>query len=331
MARPKGSKDLTPEQVARIRELRSEGLTYRQIQARTGIPWTTVATRLQKVAATISIPRNDEAPAADTPKRAIRVTAEELDILRSAGSDVVADLQRDSLRKRTLRAVAVDGPFEDLMLLAQAMRQTDDRWSIQDVATVLNSLNKQGLVKFRTGRSKGEHGGGTADRSLFQIKCTDRGYTEAGFPPRSKELEVGVTGRHAAGWSRNRHAVGKDYTEERYHLPWAKGGPIQRDYAADRPAGPEGPVLDPQQPVAPAVAPLVLGPELVRIFAKQEAIGRVARQAEALMAAAMMLEAVDAEEADHLMTRAAALQPEPLSPLEQEYLDFVKAITGGGA
>jgi hypothetical protein len=45
---------------------------------------------------------------------------------------------------------------------------------------------------------------------------------------RGPEIEYGIRGQHSPGWSRQRHAAGRDLTEPRYHASVARGGPIER-------------------------------------------------------------------------------------------------------
>ena len=45
---------------------------------------------------------------------------------------------------------------------------------------------------------------------------------------RGTEIEYGIRGQHSPGWSRQRHAAGRDLTEPRYHASVARGGPIER-------------------------------------------------------------------------------------------------------
>ena len=244
-----------------------------------------------------------------------------------------------SLKARVLTAVTAAGEFASSVDLYEQLRRDADaklaqNWSHHEVVSALHQLRKQGRVQFRVdkrpsgGRSVGTLGGGdpvhirlTREPELEAPEPEAHGVRpggtnqmprKAGRPP---ELNNRVTGSHPAGWSRRRHAVGRDYTEPGRHGAVASGGEILRTSAPETVSVPAEVAPEPQ--AQPASFPLLT--EL-----RQRLAGRQASDAQSakLMEAAAILEDIDPVESARLMAKAEELGGTPFSAIEAEYLRF---------
>lgn len=227
-----------------------------------------------------------------------------------------------SLKTRVLKAIAENGPFDDVRSLMRFMRQPGDNYDSHQITHILKaSLAKQGLIRYTESRNHGATGRGSV---ATKITATNRGYAEAGINPNPAKIGDKEPGHVTTGSSRAAHAIGRDRTEKRYHADVAVGGPIIRSYVQ--------PVSDvrgePVSAPAPVAAPEVYRPrypilEALRgSFAKRAAADALAsRYADA----AAMLEHDDPSEAKRLMDKALAASPQSLTGIEKEYLAFAEA------
>lgn len=244
--------------------------------------------------------------------------------------------QRSSLRQRILRALTTDGPFDDVLTLMKHMRQPGDNFGSHEVTHIIHSLNEQGFVTHKEVRR------GTV-RIPTKIAITDRGARESGLGPEPRQLEsksVVRTGshRHPPGYSRARHAPGKDLTEARYHRSVASGGEVLKISAAEqvpmsRPLDSSGGLERPEaaaptvsSPVVPDLSsyPLLTG-LLARFEANAEADEKASRYAEAAAA----LENIDPKRSEELLAMAMEVGGKPFTPIEIEMLRLLEEVRRG--
>lgn len=266
----------------------------------------------------------------ETRNKHLRISVEELSSLppKQEATVTAAMIIQDSLKARLLKAITVNGPFAGVPELMEFVRRpgSGDSFGAHEVTHLLYSLNKQGYIKYKTGRS------GTKTDLLTDIVPTAKAKAEHGIPAQPPRQQFNPEGGRMAGTSRAGHAVGKDLTEQKYHGATAVGGPIERLQAEDVPQ-PVTPVYQPEAGEPESHKPLVNEepssevewPELQVIRAKAQEARAVSRRAHALLEAAALLEEEDPDEAERLLARAAALQTgAELTELEAEYLRFAE-------
>ena len=269
---------------------------------------------------TLTIPGDspDDAP------QIISMTPEQFAQLSPRGEDIViaAMIGQDSLKKRLLRTIAEQGPFDNVLDLCRAVRGgPNDTFGTHEVTHILkNGLNKPGLIRYRLDRSNSA--AGAIPRN---ITITEAGYRALDMPVPTQDIE-NKRGAHPPGWSRQRHAVGRDMTEPRYHDARAAVvvGETERMTVAPTPVNVPRPA-----PVAPVAAPAprkaagqypILTALRESFAARAEADARASRMADA----AALIEADDPEEAKRLLDKAIALSPAGLTDIEKEFLRYAE-------
>jgi hypothetical protein len=261
---------------------------------------------------------------------------------------VAAQYMDRSLKQHILLTLVERGPFKGVVELVDAMRGTGarDNFGPHEVTTLLHSLSKQEMVRFRQSKNVP----GVADMMLTNISATDRAFEKLGVQqklPPPLESRLGV---HPPGYSRQRHAAGKDMTEQRYHGSQATGGPVETTVIrasngtrveVDVPAGvdvvavrdnyiPPQTVQEPTEVPSGTPAPLPMSsrleadgwPHLARLQKEAERAESVAEQATKLMEAAELLAEADPEAAQQMLERADKLVGPAFTPEQAEYLRF---------
>jgi transcriptional regulator with XRE-family HTH domain len=318
------TRTIPAETRGRIQAMRAAGLTMEAIAAETGVAISSV----HRIS-------NEPTDGADRvrPDGTVMVVLSAEEAGRLPGQEtlaVAAGILGESLKSRILKAVTDYGPFPNSAAVMLAIQRPTDNWSHHEVVSILHQLRKQGKVRFRIdkkpkgGRSIGNLGGGDPTNIELVHPAPGHGVKPGGTnqlaakADRLPELENKVTGTHPAGYSRARHAVGRDYTEARRHGNYANGGPISRTVSPPETASvPAEPAPEPQR--QPGSFPLLT--EL-----QQRLRGRQAADAQSakLMEAAAILEAIDPDESARLLAKAEALGGEPFSALEAEFLRYAE-------
>lgn len=336
-----------PEVRARIHAMRASGMTYQQIAEETGVALSTAhRVASQPTDGSERIKPNGEILVALTPEQAGQLPGQEhLGIAGAILSERDARLAV-SLKQRVEQAVVERGMYPDSQTLMADLRRKSSgvpaNWSHHEVVSALHQLRKQGMVKFRVdkkpsaGHSVGNLGGGApvqivptrAALDLHGRPSTIKPGAETNgqtvHPVRPPELENKVTGSHPAGWSRARHAAGRDYTEPRYHGSRATAvGPLERSRVSAPETPAEVPVAAPEPQAQPDQFPLLTELQQ-RLRGREEAAARSAR----LVEAAALLAEDDPEESARLMAKAESLEGEAFSSVEVEYLRFAEAHRG---
>lgn len=256
---------------------------------------------------------------------------------------IAAGYMDRSLKDHILLTLVQRGPFKGVQELTDAMRGTGPRnnYGVHEVTTLLHALSKRELVTFRTSK----HAPGVADQLLVNIRATDLAHQKLGIQQRLAPPIEGRTGNHPPGYSRQRHAAGKDMTEPRYHAGTATGGPVvtvakvpkpfaeaeQDMAAAARPSQTvqeptEVPASTPAPPDTPAGQAGGYWPLLAALMVEHERTEKVAEQATKLMEAAELLQDLDPEAAQQMLDRADKLVGPAFTPLEAEYLRFAALL-----
>lgn len=262
---------------------------------------------------------------------------------------IAAGYMDRSLKDHILLTLVQRGPFKGVQELADAMRGSGPRnnYGVHEIATLLHALSKRGMVRFRQSKNVP----GVADMMLTNITATDAAHQKLGIQGRVAPPIEGRTGNHPPGYSRQRHAAGKDLTEPRYHAGVATGGPVEVTVAKVRPATmgevihgsppyvpdeptPSQTVQEPtavpaSTPAQPEPASRQDGPRwplLVKLQAEYERVQKVSDQASKLMEAAETLADIDPEAAQQLLDRADKLVGPAFTPLEAEYLRFAGSL-----
>lgn len=244
--------------------------------------------------------------------------------------------QRSSLRQRILRAVATEDSFADVLTLMHHMRKPDDNFDSHEVTHIIRSLNQQGCLKFVDSRQ-----GSVVIPT--KITITDKGVKEAGLGPMPRQLEspsVVRTGtqRHPPGWSRARHAAGKDLTEARHHRSVASGSEVMRTTPEERvpmsrPLDPSGGLERPEPRATPAPGPVApdLGsyPLLTDLLARFEANAEADEKASRYAEAAAALENIDPQRSEELLALALEVGGKPFTPIEIEMLRLLEEVRRG--
>ncbi len=318
-----------------ILELKRQGMTRAQI-VQAGFPRSTVYAVWPVDPKHITIPADPR----DEYDRSVTVAMSHSEFARLgtqpkvvAGMFIAEKEAADSLRKRILAALAQEGYPDVLTLMAAIRRPGDprDNWGAHEVTHIIKSLNKQGLATYVETRQ------GTVVIPN-RIRITDAGAREAGVGPMPKQIESpSVTRqgsrRHPPGYSRSRHAPGKDMTEQRHHRSIATGGEVMRISAAEqvpmsRPLDTGSGALErPVQPEAGQSLPLRPDPDrypmldalLQRFEANAEADAKAAKYAEAAAA----LEDIDPERSEQLLALAEEVGGRPFTALEIEVARFL--------
>jgi len=210
---------------------------------------------------------------------------------------------RPSLRTRVIKALCEEREW-GLIDLTRAVRSNHrDTFGPRDVATILNTLNKQGLVTFVEGGHENGH------HSLMKIRATKRLLVEEGVDTTAREI-----GRPRHHDEAPQHAG--DRTDFRTHETRAEGGPIEHISVTPLMSIP---AAEPE--------PWPILAELRERIRAQEA-GRT--RSEALIDAAELLAKVDPEESERLFARGSALAATlTLTPIEDEYLRFAEGARSG--
>lgn len=322
-----------------ILELKKQGFNRSQI-IKAGYPRSTVY-KVWPVdrSSTLSVPEMGAAPDATEARVNVQMSHEQFARLGThpqivAGMMLAEKDQRDSLRKRILRALCAEGDFPDVLTMMAFMRRPDDNFGSHEVTHIIKSLKQQGFVTFRDNRQ-----GSTI--IPVNIGITDRGIKEAGLGPMPRQLEttdITRTGkaRHQPGWSRAKHAAGKDYTEQRYHGPVASGGDVLKISAAEQ--VPMGQPLDSSgglerpEAAAPSVPATTVDlstyPLLSGLLGRFEENAARADAAARYAEAAAALEAIDPKRSEELLDLAMQAGGEPFSPLEIEMLRLLQELIG---
>lgn len=251
---PKGTR-ATPEQIEQMRALRAEGMSVVQIASRVGLSTKTVGEHT---------------------------------------SDLWKIGISDSGRDRILRAVAENGPIEDMPTLARLVPDID----IHSAMHLLYSLGKAGLVRFR------ENKNGSQTR-LVAIEATKTGYVSAGVPPKPI---ASVVGRPTA--ISYHPGDGTDFHNQPKVAP---GGPIERLRVVPEPTGDTGTAVEPAP--APEARPAT--------FAAVRALRDRRKDIEA---AARLLDGAGQED----LALAALSKIDDYTPLEREALDLLALAIDAG-
>lgn len=268
---------------------------------------------------------NPAEPAAATAKIGVKMT--EHDMAQFTGQDeamVLAGLYTTealnvSLKARMLRAICLNGPFEDVRALMNFIRSgPGDTFGSHEVTHILkDSLGGKGLIRYTESRNRGATGRGSVPTN---IRATDAGFREMGINPHPAKSADVRPGHLVSQSSRRAHAVGRDMTEKNNHPLIATGGPITVTRVVDVPPAPPVPLVVPPAPTPPAQAYPLLEALRESFEKRAQADALASRYADA----AAMLEKDDPEEAERLLAKAVAASPQTLTPLEREYLQFAK-------
>lgn len=238
---------------------------------------------------------------------------------------------KDLLDSQVLAKVCEDGYASSSVALSADLWKDNRGPDHDQVFAALERLNRKGFVIYKLPAARG---------TVVEIRPTNAGYDVAGVPVPGRTPQ-GRYGNRTVGTSRPGHAVGKDMTEKRHHLPWATGSavikePLDPTHRAnfpdhqhgDEPSGPPSAPSVLPEPAPPPAPPKVTKPgnyplleALKASFAERAAADA---KASALADAAALLEKIDPEESERLMSRALAMSPPALTPLEQEFLKYAE-------
>jgi hypothetical protein len=255
---------------------------------------------------------------------------------------VAAQLVTDSLKAAVMKRVALEGPFATVADLVTAIRATGHHSvaDVHNVTHVLHSLSKQGKVKFTMSTRQASS---NATAHLKNITATAQGRKAAGVADVDPLPLETTTMARPPGWSRAKHAVGKDMTQPGRHGPVASGGPVLRMASVSRPQmsvgdlvavveAPAPPAEAPRQdePAPPATGAVdlnefpLLRELLARFATNAEADAKASKYADAAAA----LEQVDPKRSEELLALAMEVGGKPFSTLEREYLRFAEVAKG---
>lgn len=297
----------------------------------------------------MQLPGGGSARFRDDGSAAVLMSAEQMEGLLGPERAMASVIMTESLKRRILLAVATKGPFATLNDLVTEIRTPTDNWDKHEAASMVHQLRKQGSVKADVRKSgvPTSLGGG----ELVHIEATPAGRQKAGVNDRpAMALEHPRDGNRPPGWSRQKHAVGKDYTEERYHGTVAEGSevitmvavPVRMGEPSITPEPPQTvpepeptPAEPPAQPVDTAVvtaqrrsasdvlAQFPAGRALLQRRADREA---AADKATAYIKAAEAIIAFDEPEATRLMEMASTMEGTPFTDVEEELVDALDML-----
>jgi hypothetical protein len=227
---------------------------------------------------------------------------------------------------RTVKAAIVDvlreTPGLDTREVARRLSHLDEgRWrtmGTHSIQHVLHSMVKQNVLTGRVSRDG-------RIKMLVDLRVVETRETSVALPLdaaripdltriRPPEVENRQTGSHPAGYSRGRHAVGRDYTDPWRHGTRAQGGPVERTRSAIPPVAES--IVTPEPTPSP-------WPVLAELRARREANGRGVADAARLLDAAAQIEDVWPEKSRELEQRANDLAAAAsMTEAEIEYLRF---------
>jgi hypothetical protein len=241
--------------------------------------------------------------------------------------------------------VAEEGPFDNVVDLVKSVRNSNERIAPHEVVHLLWGLAKTGQVTFRETKSNTP---GPATAMLTRIEATPLGFQTLGMPARPVDREVRVS--RGPGRARQEAPQRKgDRTDFRTHGPRAEGGPIERRQGVpgatpepdqvtvlwghnlpqpDPEPDPEPSVTSDPPPANAAATEPEAWPILQQLRERAAASAAANARADAYLAAAAALEAVDGSRSAELLALAdGALEAVALTPLEAEYLSFAERHT----
>ncbi len=243
-----------------------------------------------------------------------------------------------SLRTRLLRAIAEsDEPIEDTNALIRLVREPDDHIEGHEVQSILQSLNRQGLIKYRIHKTG-------AYKVVTRIEATQRGFGQAGLgtyhpevgpgKPKGEPLRKGdrTDFRTHHGSAEAGPVIKEKYDDHRRNFPDHNHPPLEQATEADIIAVTKQ--VEPPAPKAePTISELVVAvadrvsrfPLLAALRARAAARAENAARVAKYLEAAALLDDIDKAESERLLAMASALDGEGLSPLESEYLAFAQA------
>lgn len=271
-------------------------------------------------------------PRIDQRDRHIRLTPDEFAALppKQEAVAIAAVITQDSLKNRLLQAIVEQGPLAGVPELIEAIRRPSDSFGPHEVTHLIYSLNKQGYVSFKAGRGK------TKTDLLTDLKPTAKAKREFGIPRVPPRQQFNPEGGRIAGTSRAGHAVGKDYTEQKYHGNTAVGGPVERFTAPRQPDVTVADVVErpdsdaghkPRTNEEPSET--TEWPELQSLRARLARLEPLRARVAKLLEAAALLDGDEPDEAERLMAKAAELEDEAnagLTPIEAEYLAYAEIV-----
>lgn len=352
---------LDPQVAERMKAMRREGQQYKDIAAAEGVALSTVQRYVHGVR-----PDLDAKPSRlrDGVNATSTVTLELPAVLSagrefalgSAGAGLASEAEVaefKSMKALMLQLVVENDGYGNVRALLDDMRgKHPGNLGTHEVTHVLYALQKQGLVKAQQDRRSR----GTKTPLLSNIQPTKAGIAQYRAQNASLPLQD-RNGTHPAGYSRARHAVGRDDTQWHNHGSRAQGGPIERTQV---------------EPDPWAGLPEVMAGQAVTSRLVEEAIAREAEQENAhatideepvaarswpelqrlrdglaerlrlkaegdaratkLLEAAASLEGVDDDLSKDLLARAEremdAVEDLSLTAVEAEYLRFAEAQRG---
>ena len=352
---------LTPEKEAEIRHLRyQERLSAGEVASRMGVSRSTVGTIAPPKTRRLS-PRDERVIGLlRQGKRQIEVKRElglsqdlVYRIARRARSEGLLDGsggngtgngtavgadegggEAASLKDRILRKIVNDGPFPTTQKLTDALRNgSTTPWDLHEVVHLLHSLRRQELVTFRTASNGSNVAGPRA------ISATKRGIDAV-------TVQIWATDAEAATVAAADQAA-TDATSEAIEAPGPSTALVEGSDGGNS-LVPFGAGEDPSvAPVADEDAsewrlvPILTSKAVDSLKAAIDSVAvpllaaLVAREAEReankvkaarFLEAAALLADVDKEASDALLDRASALEGQPFTPIEAEYLAFAHAV-----
>ncbi len=329
-----------------LEQLIRAGRSDREIVAATGMSKSSVtkwrSRLISQSPSILEVPRRIDQPSDGDARVALEMDHEQFVQLGGEPVVVAGMIAADSLKQRLLKAIALEGPFAELVDLIKTVRTGPrDTFGNHEVMHILFGANQQGLIQFRVS-------GTGSQQKLRRIEARESLFKQMGIDPRANR----AVGRAPAWKSRDElpQRAG-DRTDFRTHGPRAEGGPIEHvqglpgsGEVVPSPLWDGGPTVrriieerderlaraEAQAEVTPAridEEPPVdtRWPQLSRIQAKAEAHRSAKARAEKLLEAAALLESVDARESSRLEGLANDAGSEnALTPLEAEYLSFAE-------